>query len=82
MRVGTDLVEGWVQELELFLAEVGEVPERERAAVVDATGDEGGTGEEVEFADAIDDGFGFKRRFGVVGLKVDRECLCPEKMVE
>ena len=75
--VGTDLDEGRVEELDLFVSEVGEVPERERAAVVYATGDEGGPAEEMEFSDAIDGRFGLERALGVLGIKVDRKHLCP-----
>jgi hypothetical protein len=71
------LGEGWVEELDLFVSEVGEVPERDRAAVVYATGDEGGAAEEMELAEAIDGRLGFEPAFGVLGIKVDRKHLCP-----
>ena len=41
------LDEGWVEELEPFLCGVREVPEAERATVVDVAGDESGTRQEV-----------------------------------
>lgn len=72
----TDLDEGGVEELELLLSEVCEVPETECAAVVDAAGDEGGAGEEMELADAVDGGFGLERTFRVFGIKPDRKRLC------
>ena len=75
--VGTDLDEGWVEELDLFLTEVGEVPQREGATVVHATGDEGGAREKMEFPDAVNGRFGFECAFGVLGIKVDRKHLCP-----
>lgn len=65
--------------MQLFLSDVGEVPEAQRTAVVDVACDEGGTGEEMELAYPVDHCFGFKCRFRICGIKVDRKRLCPDE---
>lgn len=36
----------------------------------------------MKFTYAIDDGLCFERGFGVIGIKVDRECFCSEQTVK